>query len=134
MPSSVTSNDDQSVINQWADLKGFSAGGKEDKLLVCLCVRCKVVKEDDQGALHLGGTAVQRVVFSSDAPDTRPPDFRAFEMKTKGHHGRPLVQGSAGPNSWKLHEEEEANESYWIAEQKFEIDNCPLENYEHSHS
>lgn len=90
--------------------------------------------DNDRGDLFLDGTAVQKVVFSDDhgLPSTRPPRLRAFEMKQKGPKGEQLAQDDDGQDSWEKHEEE--GKSYRISEQKFELDNCPLEDFLHSHS
>ncbi len=117
----------ESAVNKWGDLTTGNGG----KVLVCLSVRCKVVVEKDQGALFLDGTAVQQIVFSSDAPGNRPQQLSDFSMtmKRKGPTGEQLaMRNEDGEQSWEL------VDKYRLTEQKFALKGCPLENFEHSHS
>jgi len=111
----------ESVVNKWDRVEN---GGK---VLVCLSVRCKIVEETDEGALLLDGTAVQRIVYSSDAPDERPQESIGFTMKQKGPTKTQLASG--GEPSWELRQGIGR-----LFEQKFALQKCPLENFEHSHS
>lgn len=119
----------ESIVNKWDDV---NTGNGAKEVLVCLSVRCKVVAEKDQGALSLDGTAVQRIVFSG-APEERPQQWSGFGMKRKGPTGEQLAtRGDVSEKLWERFTE--GGHEYRLSEQKFALQNCPLENFEHSHS
>ncbi|CAM9807519.1 unnamed protein product [Ectocarpus sp. 6 AP-2014] len=72
------------VASKWTTLLGSQL---ETKVPVALFVLCKTVVEDDQGALYLNATVVQRVPLETTSP--MPPQDQLekdllFEMKVKG--------------------------------------------------